>query len=597
MRLDSFLRVAAGILMRNHRKRQLAGRISKVASVSSRNDGKQKLSPDATRAMPDISDIRHAKGGASERAYKGAHARNPQGPPATTSRMPAIGEEARRQAFFQDASFAASASAPATYGEVGRSHKPHAGKVAGIAIGAVILLLAAVYVAGAVVFTGRFYPNTVMGRLDLSLKSADEAAALLGEAESDYALEVEGQGVDFTVSSEQAGLGVDARSIVDAALGDSEPWKWPLRIMGLHDETDRMVAAGDLEALSAVVHEAIDAFNESAEPSSDAFVAFDEEKGMYAVQKEVYGKQISADAVVELAADAVASMQDTLALNDDVLIKPSVFSDDERLSAAAEKANVMIGCDVILKSSTDGTEISELDGGIVFRWISFDENFEPVLDSVALDAWAQEMAASLNTVGTMRSYTRPDGKHVEIGGGDYGWQVDSAALVAAIQDAVSNGTVGDLSIPCSSTGNGYTAPGQDWGAYCDVDLTEQHAYYYDASGGLVWDAPIVSGKPNGEDDTPTGVYYLKNLQQDVSLKGPIDPQTNKPEWDSPVDYWMPFVGNMVGLHDAPWQPSSVFGNAEAYKTYGSHGCVNLSPDAAAALFGVIQVGDPVIVHW
>ena len=62
--------------------------------------------------------------------------------------------------------------------------------------------------------------------------------------------------------------------------------------MGLHDETDRMVAAGDLEALSAVVHEAIDAFNESAEPSSDAFVAFDEEKGMYAVQKEVYGKQI-----------------------------------------------------------------------------------------------------------------------------------------------------------------------------------------------------------------------------------------------------------------------------------------------------------------
>ena len=64
--------------------------------------------------------------------------------------------------------------------------------------------------------------------------------------------------------------------------------------------------------------------------------------------------------------------------------------------------------------------------------------------------------------------------------------------------------------------------------------------------------PIVLGKPNGEDDTPTGVYYLKNLQQNVSLRGPIDPATNEPKWDSPVDYWMPFVGTWWAstmLHD------------------------------------------------
>ncbi|MDO4443580.1 MAG: L,D-transpeptidase family protein [Slackia sp.] len=436
-----------------------------------------------------------------------------------------------------------------------------------------------------------------MGDLDFSMKSADEAADLLAKAESDYVLQIEGQGIDFAISSQQAGVGVDARSIVDAALDDSDPWAWPVRIMGAHDETARLVAAGDSASISAVVHEAVDAFNAEAQPSADAYVAFDEALGAYAVQKETYGAQISADAVAELVSNAVASMQDTLVLGDDVLIKPSVLSDDSRLSAAADKANLMVGCDVVLKSSTDGTEIAELDGSVISQWIGFDENLEPVLDSSVLDAWAQELAASLNTVGTTRTYTRPDGKQVEIGGGDYGWQVDSAALIAGVQDAVYNGTVGELSVPCSATGNGYTAPGQDWGAYCDVDLTEQHAYYYDASGSLLWDAPIVSGKPNGEDDTPTGVYYLKNLQQDISLKGPIDPETNKPEWDSPVDYWMPFVGNMVGLHDAPWQPASVFGNAEAYKAYGSHGCINLSPDAAAALFGTIQIGDPVIVHW
>ena len=55
--------------------------------------------------------------------------------------------------------------------------------------------------------------------------------------------------------------------------------------------------------------------------------------------------------------------------------------------------------------------------------------------------------------------------------------------------------------------------------------------------------------------------------------------------------------NLVGLHDASWQPSSVFSNPDAYKTYGSHGCVNLPTDKAAEIYGIIQNGDPVIVHW
>ncbi len=41
----------------------------------------------------------------------------------------------------------------------------------------------------------------------------------------------------------------------------------------------------------------------------------------------------------------------------------------------------------------------------------------------------------------------------------------------------------------------------------------------------------------------------------------------------------------------------VFSNPDAYKTYGSHGCVNLPTDKAAEIYGIIQNGDPVIVHW
>ena len=31
--------------------------------------------------------------------------------------------------------------------------------------------------------------------------------------------------------------------------------------------------------------------------------------------------------------------------------------------------------------------------------------------------------------------------------------------------------------------------------------------------------------------------------------------------------------------------------------YGSHGCVNLPPYAAAELFGIVEIGDVVVSHW
>lgn len=470
-------------------------------------------------------------------------------------------------------------------------------KIALIVLGVVACLLLVVYIVGAVVFMGRFYPNTTMGGLDLSMKTVEEAASLLSSAEENYVLHVKGEGLDFKVSSEDAGVGVDARAVVDSAHKDANPWMWPISILLGHDTSSHLIATSNAEALDSYVRSEVDAYNESVAPSEDACVSFDSDAGQYVVKQEVYGDQVSADAVIKQVSDAMASMTENLNLGEDVLILPEVLSSDERLSAAAQKANAMIGCDVVLKDSINGVVMSEVTGSDVSAWIYFDENLEPDLDESAMGAWVQEVAASFNTIGTTRTYTRPDGKAVTVEGGDYGWAIDSESLVSSLKDAVLNATVGEIIVPCSATGNGYTKSGQDWGAYCDVDLAEQHAYYYDASGSLLWDAPIVSGKPNGEDDTPTGVYYLKSLQQGVSLKGPIDPATNKPEWDSPVDYWMPFAGNMVGLHDAPWQPSSVFGDAEAYKTYGSHGCVNLSPDEAAALFGIIQIGDPVIVHW
>ena len=77
---------------------------------------------------------------------------------------------------------------------------------------------------------------------------------------------------------------------------------------------------------------------------------------------------------------------------------------------------------------------------------------------------------------------------------------------------------------------------------------------------------------------------------------PDNPNGEKiPKWESPVDYWIPFIGNGYGLHDASWQ--SAFGGERYKQGFGSHGCVNLPLDKVKELYGLVSVGDPVIVHW
>ena len=56
---------------------------------------------------------------------------------------------------------------------------------------------------------------------------------------------------------------------------------------------------------------------------------------------------------------------------------------------------------------------------------------------------------------------------------------------------------------------------------------------------------------------------------------------------------MPFAYN-IGIHDAGWK--SKFGGT-IYKTAGSHGCINVPPAFAKKLFGMVEVGTPVIAYY
>lgn len=476
-----------------------------------------------------------------------------------------------------------------------------------IALGVVAGLLVAAYAGGAFAFSNLYYPGTQIAGIDVSFMTADDAAEHIAGSVQDYQLHISGVGLDWTYTPAEGSFSVDAQAEAEAVLSGNEPLLWPYRLVtGLIAEREGTVDPNqtvpdvavtyDEEDFTAQLGAAIDEVNATRPGTFDAAGAYDEAAGAFTVAKARSSQRINRDAIIAAAKEAIARADRELALDDSMYEEFASGATDEQLQAACDAANEIIGVDVTLKLGDK--DVATLDGATMTQWITFDENLNPVLNESGLTDWIRNLASTqLDTVGTERTYTRPDGKQVTISGGTYGWVSDEATLSQLIQDAVANKQTGEIQIPTKQTAAQYNGMGgRDWGAYVDIDITEQRVRYYDANDQLVWESGCITGNPNTGHDTPTGIYFINNKEQNVKLTGAKDPETGEPEYISYVDYWMSFIGGAVGLHDADWQASSSFNDPTAYTWTGSHGCVNLPPDKAAELFNIVQLNDCVIVH-
>ncbi len=474
-----------------------------------------------------------------------------------------------------------------------KNSSPFASKKVIIGVVAAVVALILVYVGVGVFFTNHFYPGTALAGHDLSLKSASEVQAIIDNEVSEYSLSVTGDGVDFEITSAEAGASLDSKALVDDLLSENNPALWPAGLVGGHDLTKNLAFSSAGNGLADIIRTHIDEFNETATSSVNATIAYDEDSQQFEIVPEVYGTTVDVDAVIELASNAFASMQESVVLGDDELVKPEVLQDSELVVNACNTANKMLGTNITF--TVAGTAAATLDAAAIAPWVYVAEDYSVALDDNGIIAWADTTAGSVNTYGTTRTFTTPGGATSTVSGGVYGWIVDKEALVNAVKEYVQNSTVGTYEMPMSQTAGAFNGVGQaDWGArWVDVNLSTQHATFYDGDS-VIWESDFVSGKPDPEHATPTGVYVLNGKQSPSTLIGTVEASTGEPEYETEVQYWMPFVGNAVGFHDASWQ--SAFGGTRYADGYGSHGCINLPSGAASSLYGIIAQGDVVVVH-
>lgn len=234
-----------------------------------------------------------------------------------------------------------------------------------------------------------------------------------------------------------------------------------------------------------------------------------------------------------------------------------------------------------------------IDSSIVSRWIARDENTGSfirnengslVLDEAKVMEYVVSLGEKYDTVGKPREFMSTRGELITIEKSTYGNDIDEEAECALLIEDFMQGRSGIKREPVYASKAWSQGEDDIGGTYIEVDMTEQMLYYY-VDREIVLETPVVTGNMRRGWGTPAVVCSIYGKARNRTLRGA--------NYATFVYYWMPVYGN-IGLHDATWRRK--FGE-DIYMTDGSHGCINMPKDKAAELYGMVEMGTPVILFY
>lgn len=455
-----------------------------------------------------------------------------------------------------------------------------------IAAGAAAILLFT-YLGVSFFFQEHFLFHTTINGQDFSCQTAEDARTFFAEQADGYVLEiVESGGKTEQVTGKEISMVWDDNIKLDYILDKQNAFAWPLEYFKEKSEDVIFKVSCDESALSKRVDILDAVVDEPVQPQS-AYTQFD--GNAFVIEPEVYGTALDSEKLKEKVQECALKLEETLDLQKEGFYeKPQYTTESEELIQACKKLNDL--CRASITYEMDEPVV--VDKTLISSWLSVDEKFNVILDENAVRNWVLEFDARYDTLGATRPLTTPAGKAAEVSGGTYGWSINEHEEFAALLNSIRNGEVLTRTPSYAQTAASH-AP-QDWGStFLEVDLTAQHMWYV-RDGAVAFESDVVTGSvPNGT-DTPPGVYTILEKLSPTVLVGNIDPATGKPEYRTPVTFWMRVTYSGIGFHDATWQPA--FGG-DVYLWNGSHGCINMPYYGAQELYSLIEVGLPVVIHY
>lgn len=456
-------------------------------------------------------------------------------------------------------------------------------KIFGIVFAVVIVCT---YVAVSVWFMFHYNYKTYINGNDYSFYTLDEVDQYIGEYISDYSLTLKLRyGSEYRIEPDDIGLVISPNITAKKIISEQNGFLWPYYMCKRKDYELYYTADYDKDKLESLLKKCDFTQEANMEKPVDASVVIKD--GKSTIIPETEGNYIDFTELCCIIDEALIKGDQLVDLDEtDVYEKPEVTADSEEIISEQAKLEKILSMKITYKIDEISWELTSEDYG---DWISdiSAEKIEFQKDKV--HEYVQNMADRYDTYGVPRNFRTHDGRTVTLDNTWYGWLIDVDSEAEELYTVLEAGESVERVPIFDCYAAVYRDGGDDIGdTYIECDFGQQHIYVY-VNGEQVMDSDCVTGSlaDSGKYRTPGGVYTILYTKTPAVLIGD--------DYETPVKYWMPFIGELgIGFHDATWR--SAFGG-DIYKTGGSHGCVNLPLSAAEQLFNIAYEGMPVVCYY
>lgn len=463
-------------------------------------------------------------------------------------------------------------------------------KMAAIISGSIVAVIAVVYLGLAVYFDEHFLFYTTINGVDFSMKDVAAVEEYMESQVEGYTLTIEkSDGTAEQIAGSSISLAYVKSEELRKLLDSQNNFYWMEALWKKPEIKASIGVKYNEEALKAEIDKLPCMVPENQVASIDAHPEFKDTE--FVVIPEVIGTQMDGEIFYAAVSEAIDGFKDTVTLSETgCYLKPRFLKDSPEVVAAKDAMNSYLGANITYDFHPY-TEV--VDGSVISQWVKADAEMNVTFDKEAVRAYVASLAEKYNTIEKVREFTTANGNVVSVNPGTYGWEIDQDTEYETLTANIENAETVTREPAYFSTAAVHET--MDMGnTYAEVDLSAQHMWLFQ-EGQVVLDSDVVTGNPNiWNRETPSGVYTILELERNKTLVGEKDPKTGKPEYETPVAFWMRVTWSGIGFHDATWQP--YFGG-DLYLSNGSHGCINMPYDKAEALFNTIAMGTPVIIHY
>ena len=447
-----------------------------------------------------------------------------------------------------------------------------------------------------------FMPGTTINGYDCSDMTADEAQRWFDIAAKNYVMNIRFRGgATEMLSAEDMGFSYQPDGSIDVLLQNQDETLWPKYYLEENRYTITPTGTYDPDILEASLRALPELQEENMILPEDAYIQFrdgtEDTDGEFVIVPDVKGSTIDLDQLAAGVGDAAARYEEMV----DAEEIPYAYktagtqADDAKLVDRCMDLNDMVGSGLTYVMP-DKEEI-RLNSDILKDWLVKDKKGRLVKDEEIwkekISDFVQTLADNGNTVGMKRHFNATLQGPIVVEGGFYGYAVDQEAERNRLAKDLEN-CVKDTRTPIywNLPYNEETEYDGIGTTYIEADLSAQHVWCY-IQGRLVMDCDCVSGTMSDGHATLAGVHGIMFKKRNALLQGLMPNSSTEYEYETEVKYWMPFYTD-VGFHDAWWRAD--FGG-DIYLKDGSHGCINLPPEAAEELFSYCDENMPVVVYY